>query len=190
MNGATPTRRGVLKGAGAGLILASVGEAAHWMTPAQAEAKGARWRTFTAEEGDLLSAFCETLAVGARAAGAARFIDHHISVPAAESLLMLRYLDVPPPYVNFYRPGLAALKTYVEARGGKPWRTLAPADWVKLVEAMTVQSPKEWPANAPPAGFVYFAVRADAVDAVYGTRAGFERLGVPYLAHLEPERDW
>jgi len=35
-----------------------------------------------------------------------------------------------------------------------------------------------------------FAVRLDAIDVAYGTRAGLARLGVEYLPHIEPEADW
>jgi hypothetical protein len=33
-------------------------------------------------------------------------------------------------------------------------------------------------------------VRSDAVDVVYGTPAGFEALGVPYMEHIMPPRRW
>ena len=32
--------------------------------------------------------------------------------------------------------------------------------------------------------------RPDAIDVVYGTKAGFEQLGVPYMAHIEPPSRW
>ena len=44
--------------------------------------------------------------------------------------------------------------------------------------------------EGPPAGFFYFVLRSDAVDVVYGTKTGFEVLGVPYMAHIEPTSDW
>ena len=44
--------------------------------------------------------------------------------------------------------------------------------------------------SGPAAGLVYFVLRSDAVDVVYGTPAGFERLGVPYMAHILPPAGW
>src|SRR5205085_9857449 len=56
-----------------------------------------------------LEALGETLVPGARAAGIAHFIDHHISVPPEEALLEARILNVRPPYANFYRAAIGAL---------------------------------------------------------------------------------
>jgi len=44
--------------------------------------------------------------------------------------------------------------------------------------------------QGPPAGQVYFVLRSDAVDVVYGTMEGYESLGVPYLPHIAPDRRW
>jgi hypothetical protein len=33
-------------------------------------------------------------------------------------------------------------------------------------------------------------VRADALDVVYGTPEGFDALGIPYMAHIKPEKPW
>ena len=38
--------------------------------------------------------------------------------------------------------------------------------------------------------FVYLVLRSDAVDTVYGTMEGYEALGVPYHAHIVPEKRW
>ena len=37
---------------------------------------------------------------------------------------------------------------------------------------------------------VYFVLRNDAVDVFYGTQDGFEALGIPYMAHIEPPSRW
>jgi len=44
--------------------------------------------------------------------------------------------------------------------------------------------------QGPPQGFVYFVLRSDAVDVVYGTVEGYEALGVPYQAHIMPLKRW
>jgi hypothetical protein len=37
---------------------------------------------------------------------------------------------------------------------------------------------------------VYFLLRTDAVDVVYGTMEGYAQLGVPYMPHIAPARSW
>jgi len=37
---------------------------------------------------------------------------------------------------------------------------------------------------------VYFLMRHDAVDVVYGTVEGIESLGTPYMAHIVPVSRW
>lgn len=164
---------------GAGLILTQIGGVTGWCTPAAAAANAAPFRSFTAAEADLLGAFGDAIVRGSRAAGLAHFIDHHVTVPSAESLLTLRYLDVPPPYLDFYRAGLAALG---------PLATAMAHDWDKVIAALGGGTPAGW--TGPPAALLYFVVRSDAIDMAYGTRPGFERLGVEYLAHIEPETDF
>ncbi len=44
--------------------------------------------------------------------------------------------------------------------------------------------------QGPPGPFVYLVTRSDAVDVVYGTMEGYESLGIPYMAHIVPERRW
>lgn len=116
--------------------------------------------------------------------GFGHFIDHHVSVAAAESPLAVRYLDVAPPYLAFYRDGVAALATLA----GKS--VPAPGDprWAKLLVQLGAGGGPYW--KGPPAPLFLFAVRLDAIDVAYGTRAGFARLAPEYLAHVAPERGW
>jgi len=172
-------RRGVLAGA------ALTGIAAAAATPAirrwiDAAKRGDGFRTLTADEAAQLGHLGEALVPGARAAGMAHYVDHHISVPAAESLLILRYLDIAGPYADFYRAGLAQL---ARSTGGNA------ADWAAIARSLATGTIAPWD-DAPPAALFYFALRADAVDVVYGTQAGFERLGVPYLPHIPPGARW
>lgn len=167
-------RRGLLAG---GVAAVTASSALRW---AEFAAAADGFTTLTVDEATLLDNIGEALVPGARAAGLAYYVDHHVSVPAAESLLMLRYLDIAPPYADFYRTGLAQL---LQAVGDRP------ADWSSVATALAAGSiaPR---GDAPPAGLFYFVLRADAVDVVYGTEAGFERLGVPYLPHIPPEPRW
>lgn len=182
------TRRGVLVGGGLGLVLASIGGQAQWMTPAEATAQNAAPKILSPAEARTLAAFAETLLPGAAAAGVVAFVDHHLSVHGPESLLMLRYLDVPPPYADFYRSGLAALDNYAKSQAGALFFELKRDQAMLLVRDIARTQPPEW--RGPPSPLFYFVVRADAVDMVYGVEAGFERLGMPYMAHIEPPRPW
>lgn len=176
-------RRDALRRGGAGLILATLGGALGWVTPAAAAAGDAPFRTLTPGQGAWLAALGDAIAPGAAAAGIAHFVDHHITVPPAESLLALRYLDAAPPYADFYRAALDALARHA---GAVPPPAGDPR-WTRLLGELAAPI-AGW--QGPPPPFFLFAVRLDAVDMAYGTRAGFARLGVEYLAHVEPETDW
>lgn len=182
------TRREFLRKGGLGLLLFQIDGVARWLTPRAARAEGLPFEVLTASEVRILEAFGETLLPGAAEAGIAHFVDRHLSVPAADSLLMIRYLDVPPPYAPFYRAGLASLEHFAQAQHGAPFAALPAHERTALVRAMSGENPEGW--EGPPAPLFYFAVRADAVDVVYGTMEGFEKLGVPYMAHIEPPTRW
>lgn len=176
------TRRDLLGRGAAGLVLVPIGGALAWQTPAQAAAAKAGYRTLTPLEAGWLSGLGEAIAPPSAKAGLAHYVDHHLTVPAADSLLALRYLDVPPPYLDFYRPALAQL-----ARLGTPYPAGDPR-WTTLLATLGSGGGPGW--QAAPAPLFLFVVRLDAVDIAYGTRAGFARLGVEYLPHIEPETDW
>jgi len=178
------TRRDMLDRSAAGLVLASVGGSLSWMSAAEAKAQGAALRILTGTEAAWLGGLGEAIAPPARDAGLVHYLDHHLAVPPAESLLALRYLDVPPPYLDFYRPALASL---ARMHGAVP----PPADdarWAPILAGLGGPDPAGW--QGPPSGLFLFALRLDAIDIAYGTKDGFARLGVDYLAHIEPETDW
>lgn len=178
------SRRDMLGRSAAGLVLASVGGSLSWMSAADAKAKDAALRTLTEIEAAWAGGLGEAIAPPAREAGLVHYLDHHLTVPPAESLLALRYLDVPPPYLDFYRPPLASL---ARLHGAAPPPAGDPA-WATILAGLAGPDPAGW--QGPPGGFFLFAIRLDAIDIAYGTRAGFARLGVDYLAHIEPETDW
>lgn len=172
------TRREVLGQAANGLVLARVARGLAWLSPAAAAACSAEWRSLTAVEARWLEGLATAIAPPVKGTGFSHFIDHHVSVPAAKSLLAVRYLDIAPPYLTFYRAGVAAL---VELAGSN----LPPPDdmrWSALLTDLAAGGGSGW--KGPPAPLFLFAVRLDAIDVAYGTRAGFARLGVDYLAHV------
>jgi hypothetical protein len=181
-------RRAFVKGAGLGALAFTVGGAQVLLTPAQARAQGAALRTLKPDEAETIEAVGETLVPDARKAGIANFIDQQISVPAEEALLEARILNVRPPYANFYRAAIAAINRASEARGGKRFAQLDAAAQHEFIDQMRQNKIDGW--QGPPGPFVYTLLRADAVDVVYGTVAGYDALGVPYQPHIAPTKRW
>lgn len=186
-------RRSVV--AGLSLLPFAVAGGTAWLSPADARERGIALTTLSPAEAALLERVGDILLPGAAAAGLSHFVDHHLGVPPAESLLMLRYLDVPPPYAEFYRAGLAALAAHAQARldaANAQARLDAASGQARLdaemVGALMQASPDGW--QGPPSPFLMFVLRSDAVDVVYGTRDGLAKLGLPVMAHVEPETEW
>jgi len=170
--------------AGLGLIAWQVAGRREWISPREAKARGAPLKVLSSDEAATLEAFGDVLLPGASAAGIASFVDHHLAIDAVQSLLTVRYLDLPPPYAPFYKDGLKAL----DAAAGGRFADLAPDRATAFVKQIAFTVPPTW--RGPPSPMLYFAVRSDAVDVVYGTKEGFEKLGVPYMAHIEPPTKW
>ncbi len=181
-------RRAFMKGAGLGALAFTVGGAQVLLTPAQARAQGVALRTLKPDEAETIEAVGETLVPDARTAGIANFIDQQISVPAEEALLEARILNVRPPYANFYRAAIGAINRASEARGGKRFAQLDAAAQHEFIDQMRQNKLEGW--QGPPGPFVYTLLRADAVDVVYGTVAGYDALGVPYQPHIAPTKRW
>jgi hypothetical protein len=171
-------RRAFMQGAAIGALAFSVGGAEVLLTPAAARAQGVPLRTLTADQVKTLEALGETLVPGARQAGIAHFIDQQISIPADDALLEARILNVRPPYANFYRAALGAVDRASQAKNGGRG----------FVNNMRQNKVDGW--QGPPGGFVYFLLRSDAVDVVYGTMDGYAGLGIPYMPHIAPTQKW
>lgn len=130
------------------------------LTPAAARAAGHPYRVFNSDQVRTLETLGEALVPGSKKAGLAHFIDIQLAGPAADSLLMIKYLGVNPPFTPFYMSGLAA----AAAARNPDVSSLSP--------------------------LFYFVLRNDAIDVVYGTTEGYESLGVPYMAHIPPPSGW
>lgn len=156
-------------------------------TPAEARAAGSPLRFFTATEAADLDALAEALVPGAAAAGIAHYLDQQLAGPPAASLLMGKYIGLKPPFGPFYRTTLTAVHAALATGDGAPAaRALRLAQ--SLQGAFTGKAFESW--TGPPAGFAYFVLRSDAIDVVYGTPEGYERLGVPYMPHILPPPGW
>lgn len=181
-------RRVFLKAASMGVLAFTVGGVDVLMTPRQARARAVPFRMLNGEEADTLEALGETLLPGAREAGVAHFIDQQVSVAPTEALLEARIVNVKPPFINFYRGAIGGVNKASAVRSGKRFAALAAAEQRDFIDQLRQNKIEGW--QGPPAGQVYFVLRSDAVDVVYGTMEGYESLGIPYLAHIEPDKRW
>ncbi len=180
---ARQTRRAFLQQLGTAAVAAA---AVQGLLPAQARSSGLGHAVLTEAEVKCLEALGDTLLPGAAKEGLAQYVDTQLA--SSQPLLMLRYLDFPMPLPDFYRQGLAALDALATSRHQKPFCELTGTQRDNLVFAIARSNPPEW--KGPPAPLFYFALRADAVDVVYGTMKGFEALGIPYMAHIAPKEAW
>ena len=183
-----PSRLTLLKSAALGLFAFQVAGCDKLLSPGDARDQGAALRILSAAEAALLEAFGEALVPGARAAGIAHYVDANLARAAPDSLLTVRYLDVLPPHDMFYKTGLKALDAAARASLGKPFAFSSEAEAKPLIASLLPGKVAGW--DGPPPPLFYLAVRSDAADLVYGTRAAFERMNVPYMPHIEPPGDW
>ena len=181
-------RRAFMKGAATGALAFTVGGSTVMLTAGEARARNVPFRLLKEAEADIIEAIGDTLVQGARAAGVAHFIDHQISVPAEEALLQARIFNVRPPFVNFYRAAVSAIDSASQRVLGYKFAEATPDQQIEFVHNMRQNKIDGW--QGPPAPFVYTILRSDAVDVVYGTMEGYEMLGIPYQAHIVPEKRW
>jgi len=182
-------RRAFVKGATLGALAFTVGGAEVLLTPGEARAQAVPLRTLTAEQAQTLEALGETLVPGARQAGITNFVDLQISIPPEQALLEARIVNIPPPYANFYRAALGAVDKASQAlNSGRGFAQLDAAGQRDFVDAMRQNKVQGWQGPAGP--FVYFILRSDAVDVVYGTMDGYKALGIPYMPHIPPVQRW
>src|SRR5580698_7904518 len=105
-----------------------------------------------------------------------------------EALREARIVNVKPPFINFYRAAIGGTNKAAIARSGKRFAALSATEQHDFIDQLRQNKIEGW--QGPPAGLVYFVLRSDAVDVVYGTMEGYESLGVPYMAHIEPDKRW
>ena len=181
-------RRAFVKGATLGALAFTVSGSTVMLTTRQARAGNVPFRMLKENEAETIESMGETLVPGARSAGIAHFIDQQISVPPEQALLQLRILNAKPPFANFYRAAVRAIDGSTAKTFGRKFAMLSPGDKRDFVNLMRQNKAEGWQGPAGP--FVYGVLRSDAVDVVYSTMDGYEALGVPYMAHIAPERRW
>jgi hypothetical protein len=181
-------RRAFMKGAAIGTLAFTVGAAEVMLTPRQAHAQNVPLRTLTADQAATLDAVGETLVPGAKHAGITNFVDQQISIPPEQALLQARILNVRPPYANFYRAMLGAIDGASNKAKGRKFADLSPQEQHDFINLMRQNKIDGW--QGPPGPFVYTVLRSDAVDVVYSTMEGYAALGIPYMPHIAPTKEW
>jgi Gluconate 2-dehydrogenase subunit 3 len=180
------TRRDVLTKLSVGLASLSISTAFPNIASAEAGVTQAPLRHFSSSEGQLLEALGDVLVPGASEAGIVQYVDDQLGRP--EPLLFLKYMDYLGSYVEFYKQGLDSLENRSRLLYRKSFLTLDSDQKVTLVREISQKNPADW--KGPPAPLFYLVVRNDAIDVTYGTPEGFAKLGVPYMAMIEPPRKW
>jgi len=181
-------RRALMQGAGLATLAFTIDGTEVWLTPSQARAEGVPMSVLSKEETETLAAVGEALLPGARTAGIANFVDHQLAGPTKDCLLMARIANVRPPFANFYHGALAAIERGCQAQYNKRFAQLADIEQHDFIDRMRQNKVDGW--QGPPAPFVYFLLRHDAVDVTFGTVVGIESLGIPYMPHIAPTQRW
>ena len=182
------SRRTFIRNSGIGLLSFTIGGCEVEVTPEEARRQKIPFQVLNPGEVRILEALGESLLPGSATAGLAHFIDHQLNASPQDQMLMIKYLGVSPPFAPFYSGGLTALNATANDQRGADFADLNSEQQTALIGQMAQANPEGW--AGPPAPFFYFVLRNDAVDVVYGTKAGVERLGIPYMAHIEPPSRW
>ena len=149
-----------------------------WVTPGEAKTQGFEPQILTRDQCNALSKLGDALVPGASEAGIAAYIDVQLQA-GDESLLIGKYLGVDTSsQTSFYR---AAANNVIAL-------TSESSKMQTLIAGMAADSLSEW--AGPPSSYVLFVLRADALDVTYGTPEGFAKLGIPYMAQIEPDKPW
>jgi Gluconate 2-dehydrogenase subunit 3 len=171
-----------------GLLTVAAVSGVQLLTPAQARSDAVPFRVFDRAEVATIDALGDVLLPGSAALGLAHFIDFQLAGSASDSLLMIKYLGLNPPYTDFYKSSIAAVEVAARAKFMRPFNALEATDAHAMVAAMAKGDVSGW--NGPPAPLFFFVLRNDVVDVTYGTMAGFKTLAIPYMAHIAPRTPW
>lgn len=184
------TRRSLVNNALKGSLLCltfKVGGVATLLTPEQARAQKLSLQVLNEQQVRTLEKLAETIVPGSVDLGVIEFIDHQLNEDPNEALLIAKYFQVPPPYVNFYAGGIATASAVAQKSFGKPIEDLDAEESKQLIREI---APPGTVVDGYPVFLFYMCLRSDAVDVVYGTPAGFGKLNVPYMEHILPPEGW
>jgi hypothetical protein len=103
-------------------------------------------------------------------------------------MLCYRFVSFPMPPTAFYKASLDAVENLSRTTLAKPSHQLAPDEFQHLIGQILGPDPHGW--HGPPGSLVYFVIRNDAIDAVYGGEDAYTGVGIPYMAHIKPPGRW
>ena len=134
---------------------------------------------FSVSEQETLLAIGATLLPGA---DLARFVSGMLTreIP----LLSYPFISFPLDVRAFYHDVVAALDGACKRTRDKEFAHLSAAERTAVMQELMTGQLSAW--DGPPPGLVYFVLRSDATDAVYGHPRAYEELQVPYMAHIQP----
>jgi hypothetical protein len=184
-------RRDFVKRAAASTSLAlafKIGASSVLLSPREARAERIPLQSLDEEQAKVIEAFAEFIVPGCTEAGLVHFIDHQLNEDPDDCMLILKFFGLPPPYLDFYVSGLDTISKLSEQRYKKPVLQLEQNELAKIAEY--VATPDRVSDDGYPLFLFYMCLRSDAVDMVYGTPRGFEKLNIPYMAHIEPPEGW
>ena len=184
------TRRDFVDRALKGSVLAlsfELGGTTLLLSPKQARAQEVPLQNLDAGQARRLELLGETILPGAIDTGLVHFIDHQLGADPNDALLVAKYFNVRPPYSNFYGAGLNVAGGMAQEMAGKAPEEMDESELQGLVRAMSNPAAV---VDGFPASLFYICLRNDAVDVVYGTPEGFQRLNIPYMEHILPPESW
>ena len=148
------------------------------LSPAEAVELNFTPETLTRDQLHSIERVAEQLVPGSVDAGIAAYLDAQLRA-GEDSLLIGKYLGVDiPAQMDFYKSLATNLQKALQTDSPTP----------AVVSALWNDTQPEW--EGPPASYMLFVLRADALDVTYGTSEGFEVLEIPYMAHIMPENPW
>jgi len=142
--------------------------------------------TLTSAQRATLKVCADILVPGAAAAGVVEFVVTMLA--RAEPLLCYRFVSLPIPIGQFYQSALSEIDRYCRQHLRHPLTDLSPREQSNLMGELARGQLQHW--RGPPQSLVYFVLRNDAVDAVYGQVSTYRQLQVPYMAHIVPPVGW
>jgi hypothetical protein len=157
------------------------------LTPEQARAQSIPFQKLTEPQARVLEILGQTIVPGSKEAGLTHFLDHELSVDPNEALLIAKYFQAPLPYSAFYGGGIATAQKLARKSFHSSIEQLDASQLTELVKGM---SNPTLVVDGYPAFLFYLCLRSDAVDVVYGTPAGFQKLNIPYMQHILPPEGW
>lgn len=132
----------------------------------------------TRDQLSVIETVAEQLVPGSADAGVTAYLDAQLRA-GNDSLLIGKYLGVDiPAQIGFYESLARNLQKALQTEQAIS----------EVLSAMWSDTQANW--EGPPASYMLFILRADALDVTYGTPGGFENLSIPYMAHIMPEQPW